>query len=173
MTLVQLLIDEAEVNYAITAKLFGRVDDSELSWTPGEGRNWMTVGQLLWHLANAGCGKAIEGFVKGDWGAQPGDADSQVHVPPAAALPSAVSVHQALQLLADDRRLALSAIALAGEASLLEREVAAPWGGRARPLFQQLLHMIAHLAQHKGQLFYYLKLMGKDVNTADLWGTED
>ena len=30
--------------------------------------------------------------------------------------------------------------------------------------------MIAHLAQHKGQLFYYLKLMGKDVKTDDLWG---
>jgi len=29
--------------------------------------------------------------------------------------------------------------------------------------------MIAHLVQHKGQLFYYLKLMGKDVSTADLW----
>jgi hypothetical protein len=27
-----------------------------------------------------------------------------------------------------------------------------------------------HLAQHKGQLFYYLKLQGKPVNTTDLWG---
>jgi hypothetical protein len=30
--------------------------------------------------------------------------------------------------------------------------------------------MIQHLAQHKGQLFYYLKLQGKPVNTAHLWG---
>jgi uncharacterized damage-inducible protein DinB len=37
-------------------------------------------------------------------------------------------------------------------------------------LFEHLLRMIAHLAQHKGQLFYYLKLMGKEVNTSDLWG---
>jgi hypothetical protein len=30
--------------------------------------------------------------------------------------------------------------------------------------------MIDHLGQHKGQLFYYLKLRGQNVNTADLYG---
>jgi len=38
-------------------------------------------------------------------------------------------------------------------------------------LFEHLLHMIAHTSQHKGQLFYYLKLMGKEGNTSDLWGS--
>jgi len=33
-----------------------------------------------------------------------------------------------------------------------------------------LLQMVRHLDQHKGQLFYYLKLQGEPVNTADLWG---
>ncbi|MBZ5572905.1 MAG: hypothetical protein LAO09_13620 [Acidobacteriia bacterium] len=46
----------------------------------------------------------------------------------------------------------------------------APWGGCEVSLFQHLLQMIAHLNQHKGQLFYYHKLIGKDVNTRDLWG---
>jgi hypothetical protein len=32
------------------------------------------------------------------------------------------------------------------------------------------LHGIHHLQQHKGQLFYYLKLQGKPVNTEHLWG---
>lgn len=36
-------------------------------------------------------------------------------------------------------------------------------------LFQQISHMIGHLGQHKGQLFYYLKLQGKDVNTMTLY----
>jgi len=45
-----------------------------------------------------------------------------------------------------------------------------PWGGPEVTLFQHLYHMIGHLGQHKAQLFYYLKLMGKDVNTGDLWG---
>ena len=30
--------------------------------------------------------------------------------------------------------------------------------------------MAEHLAQHKAQLFYYLKLQGKDVNTMHLYG---
>ena len=30
--------------------------------------------------------------------------------------------------------------------------------------------MVGHLANHKAQLFYYLKLLGKDVNTMHLYG---
>jgi uncharacterized damage-inducible protein DinB len=37
-------------------------------------------------------------------------------------------------------------------------------------LGHRLLSMVLHITQHKGQLFYYLKLMGKPVNTSDLWG---
>jgi uncharacterized damage-inducible protein DinB len=92
-----------------------------------------------------------------------------VHLPPAAALPSVASVGQALALLEADRAVALACIAEAREADLLGQQVAAPWGGPALTLFQQLLHAIAHLAQHKGQLFYYLKLLGRDVRTSDLW----
>jgi len=170
MTLTQVLIAEAEANYTIAERLFRRVSDDELSWTPPTGESWMTVGQLLMHCARFGCGEAIRGFVTGDWGPESDDSTGRDHVPPAEALPTVESVGQALDLLAADRRLALSWIEAAGEASLLERRVAAPWGGPEISLFQQLLRMIAHLAQHKGQLFYYLKLMGKDVKTADLWG---
>ena len=170
MTLTQVLIAEAEANYTIAERLFRRVSDDELSWTPPTGESWMTVGQLLMHCARFGCGEAIRGFVTGDWGPESDDSTGRDHVPPAEALPTVESVGQALDLLAADRRLALSWIEAAGEASLLERRVAAPWGGPEISLFQQLLRMIAHLAQHKGQLFYYLKLMGKDVKTGDLWG---
>ena len=129
----------------------------------------MTTGQLLMHCACFGCGKAIQGFVEGDWGPAPSDASREVHVPPPAALPSVTSVRQALDLLQEDRCLALRCLAAVDDGELFGRRVAAPWGGGERPLFQQLLHLIAHLVQHKGQLFYYLKLMGKDVSTADLW----
>ena len=37
-------------------------------------------------------------------------------------------------------------------------------------LGHRLLGMIGHLTQHKAQLFYYLKLQGKPVNTMHLWG---
>jgi len=166
----QVLIEEAEDCYAITERLFRRVSDHELPWAPAEGRRWMSVGQLLMHCASFGCGKAIRGFVEGDWGGAAEDGSDEVHVPPPSALPCVSSVREALALLAEDRRLTMSCIAAVAEADLFERRVAAPWGGGELPLFQQLLHMIEHLAQHKGQLFYYLKLMGKDMSTPDLWG---
>ncbi len=34
---------------------------------------------------------------------------------------------------------------------------------------QRLLPTIDHAKQHKGQLFYYLRLQGKSVNTGNLW----
>jgi uncharacterized damage-inducible protein DinB len=170
MTLTEVLLTEANATYLITERLFQRVRDDELPWTPASGTGWMTVGQLLMHCASFGCGKAIRGFVTGDWGQEIHDSTVQDHLPPAEALPSVKSVREALELLAADRDLAIGCIQATGEMGLLDRRVTAPWGGPEASLFQQLLRMIAHLAQHKGQLFYYLKLMGKDVKTVDLWG---
>jgi uncharacterized damage-inducible protein DinB len=168
VTLTAVLLAQAEAVYSITARLFARVADDELSWSP-PGRGWMTMGQLMMHCASFGCGRAVRGFVTADWGLTAGSSSAE-HVPPADALPAVTSVAEALDLLAADRDLAMRCIRDAGEANLLRPAAAPPWGGPELSLFQQLLQMIAHLAQHKGQLFYYLKLMGKDVNTADLWG---
>ena len=171
MTLKQVLTEEAERTYAVTARLIGRVSDAELGWKPAaSGTEWMSLGQLLMHCATCGCGMAVRGFITDDWGV-PGGAAEVAQLPPASALPSARSVGQALALLEEDRRLTLDNLATVREDDLLARRSSAPWGGPVESLFQHLLHMIAHLAQHKGQLFYYLKLMGKDVATPDLWGT--
>jgi len=174
ITLKQILFEEIESTYNITEKLFHKVTNSELSWKPATGKNWMTVGQLLMHCANYGCGKAVLGFVKGDWGfpesIEPDDPNTTEHVPQAEEMPCVESVEEALTLLAADKNLALCCIKDTEEADLLSKRITAPWGGPETSLFQHLLLMITHLAQHKGQLFYYLKLMGKDVNTNDLWG---
>ncbi|MGD0038482.1 MAG: DinB family protein [Bacteroidota bacterium] len=174
MTLKYILLEEAKTTYTITDKLFHRVTDSDLSWKPTTGKNWMTIGQLLMHCASFGCGKAIQGFVKGDWGIPEGvelkDLNADQHVPPVTMLPSVDSVKQALELLANDRNLSLRCIEDTEEARLLAEKITAPWGGPEASLFQHLLLMIAHLNQHKGQLFYYLKLMGNEINTSDLWG---
>ena len=51
------------------------------------------------------------------------------------------------------------------------REMAAPWApGVSYALGRHLLQMVQHLETHKSQLFYYLKLQGVPVGTADLWG---
>ena len=47
----------------------------------------------------------------------------------------------------------------------------APWAPEhPMPLGQQLLGMVNHLSLHKAQLFYYLKMLGKPVNTGDMYG---
>ncbi len=172
--LKQVLLHRTNNTYDITEKLFSRITDDELSWVPPAGENWMTTGQLMMHCASFGCGKAVQGFIKGDWGLpEASDSvndDAVQHVPPPELLPTVERVEQALRLLAEDRCLAVRCISEAEEADLLAKRCVAPWGGPENSLFEHLLLMIEHLAQHKGQLFYYLKLMGKHVDTADLWG---
>lgn len=171
-TLKQVLLREATTTYDLTGRLVARVSDNDLAWKPTNGSNWMTMGQLLLHCASFGCGLAVQGFVTGDWGdasAEPAP-DPGVHVPPPSALPSVQSVAEAAALLAQDRQLTLRCIEGVEESVLLAPSVSPPWGGEQLSLFEQLLLMIAHLSQHKGQLFYYVKLMGQDVGTADLWG---
>ncbi|HSR16873.1 MAG TPA: DinB family protein [Ignavibacteriaceae bacterium] len=174
ITLKEVLLEQIESAYNVTEKLFKKVDDSELMWKPPAGENWMTIGQLLMHCANYGCGKAVQGFTKGDWGfiesPESNDSESAAHIPSAEMLPSVNSIDEALSLLKGDWGLAQHCIAETDEDEFLTKKIIAPWGGPEIFLFQHLLLMIAHLAQHKGQLFYYLKLMGKDVNSDDLWG---
>ncbi len=181
ITLKQILLAQATATYDVTGRLFALVTDADLLWKPASGDNWMSVGQLLMHCAAFGCGRAVAGFVTGDWvGAEePGEprrpggdaaAAAAEHAPPASALPSVATVAEAVRLLAEDRRLTARCLEGVDAAALLMPASQPPWGGPVLSLFEQIQLMIAHLAQHKGQLFYYLKLMGREVGTADLWG---
>ena len=162
----ELLNAEIEHDFAVTDRLMALVEDSDLAWRPAAGTNWMTTGQLLMHLGSA-CGAPMRGFVTGDWGMPEGEIAS---LPPAEGLPSAASVAEARRLLCEDKRVALEALAAATEDRLANQETPAPWDPRPLALGYRLLQMLDHLKQHKGQLFYYLKLQGKPVSTPDLWG---
>jgi uncharacterized damage-inducible protein DinB len=170
----QLLKNEVETAYATTLNLLDKVDADSLEWKPGSGSNWMTVGQLVRHITNA-CGEACKGFVTGDWGLPPGtkieDLSPEDMLPPAEKMPAIGDIAQAKQLLLEDKAVALQMIDRAGERDLAEKRMAAPWApGVERVLGWHLLQMVQHLDRHKSQLFYYLKLQGKPVNTMDLWG---
>jgi uncharacterized damage-inducible protein DinB len=173
MTLLEVLRQESEQAYRVTECLFRRVEPDALDWKPATGQNWMTIGQLLMHCTIA-CGQSIRAFVTGDWGLPEGvrfeDLKPEDMLPPASKLPAVETVDQALSLLAADREIAMAQLAALDEARLLTECFPAPWGGAPRTLFQHVYNMIGHLGQHKGQLFYYLKLRGQDVNTADLYG---
>ncbi|MCX5757255.1 MAG: DinB family protein, partial [Candidatus Hydrogenedentes bacterium] len=148
-------------------------DEGTLGWKPATGVNWMTTGQLLKHLTN-GCGMGFRGFATGDWG-MPKDVDPSklppdAMLPPAEKMPAVSSVAEAKRLLAEDRQLALDVLAQCGEERLAHETATAPWDPRPLILGHRLLQMVDHVKIHKAQLFYYLKLQGKPVNTHDLWG---
>lgn len=172
MNWTDLLKSEIEPAYRVTESLLDLVDDDALDWKPAAGDNWMTTGQLLKHITDA-CGGAFRGFVTGDWGLPEGtdvsDLSPEDMLPPAEAMPTVESVAEAKTALDADRRLALEMLADIDEAKL-EKPVPAPWDPSEVPLGHRLLQMVEHLKQHKAQLFYYLKLQGKPVDTSDLWG---
>ncbi len=168
----ELLKYEIEEKYRITEELFNFVNDSELSWKPSTGSNWMTAGQLINHIATDGCGAAIKGFVTGDWG-MPDDApplSPEDMLPPAEKYATAESIERAKRQLMDDKLLSLEMLNKCSEKELSEKMLSAPWDPSIKSLGHWLLGMVEHFNQHKGQLYYYLKLQGKPVNTGNLYG---
>jgi hypothetical protein len=168
MNWTKLLEGEIEGTYRATDGLMQLCEGLPLAWKPATGSNWMTTGQLLHHLTNA-CGQCCRGFVTGDWG-MPKDAKPEDMTPPAEKMPSVASVAEARRLLADDKSVALRMVREVGEKDLDGKMVGAPWNPKPQPLGLQFLQMTQHLASHKSQLFYYLKLQGKPVHTGSLWG---
>ena len=168
----ELLKREIETTYAITDRLLDRVDDTMLGWKPPTGSNWMTTSQLLMHISNA-CGAAFRGLVTSDWGMPEGmdmsDLKPEDMLPPAEKLPALGSVAEAKKLLEEDRRVALDMVAKVSGDDLANKLISAPWSPVKMVLGHYLLQMVDHLKSHRSQLFYYLKLQGKPVNTGDLW----
>lgn len=176
MEWIKLLPEAMDHTYKPTDNLMAMLTDDDLDWKPATGKNWMTVGQLLLHLTNS-CGFCCRGFATGEWGMPEGEGheegtgDMADMLPPAESMPSVESVAEARKLLADDHQLALSIVAEAGEDRLENEASPAPWDPtHPKSLGVHCLGMVGHLESHKHQLFYYLKLMGKDVNTMTLWG---
>lgn len=170
----ELLNSAIDETYAATDSLMKMVEEGELDWKPASGGNWMTTGQLLMHLTTA-CGFCCRGFVTGDWGMPEGvsmdEMSDEDMLPPAEKMPAVESMAQARKLLAADKAVALEMVARAGEEDLASKQVSAPWvPGMEYALGKHLLQMVQHLVQHKTQLYYYLKLMGRPVNTGHLYG---
>ncbi len=168
-----LLSDEIQYTYGVSDHLISLVRDEELDWKPDHGSNWMSLGQLLMHMTDA-CGSTFEGLINGAWDIREeytvSELDTQQIFPHADILPSVNSVHDTRKLLSDDRKLALKSLKKCTEEELAGKYAPAPWTRHPMILGQRLLHMVYHLNQHKGQLYYYLKLTGRSVSTCDLYG---
>lgn len=169
----ELLSDEITYTYGVSDHLISLVRDEELDWKPDHGSNWMSLGQLLMHMTDA-CGSTFEGLINGAWDIREeyavNEMDVQQIFPHADTLPSVNSVNDARKLLSEDRKLALKSLKKCTEEELAGKYAPAPWTRHPMILGQRLLHMVYHLDQHKGQLYYYLKLTGRSVSTCDLYG---
>ena len=169
----ELIGREINATYKLTRNLIEMVDEDELSWKPSDENNWMTMGQLLKHISES-CGMAMRGFVTGDWGMPEGvevkDLPPEEMLPTAEKMPTVGSVEEAKTLLEKDRQMALDMLAKSDEVQLSTDKMKAPWGAVEQELGYHLFQMSEHLKQHMSQLFYYLKLQGKPVNTGHLWG---
>ena len=172
MNWTELLKVETESAYAVTEKLMAMVEEKTLGWKPATGSNWMTTGQLLKHLVES-CGVCFRGFIKGEWPEvvdNVRDLPPEAQLPPAEMLPAVTSLDEAVRLLHRDKQLAVEMLSRCSEEELAGKPAPAPWDPTGVVLGRRLLQMVEHMKQHKSQLFYYLKLQGKPVNTADLWG---
>jgi len=169
----ELLTREIEYVYGTADKMFDQVDESRLDWKPDTDNNWMTTAQLVRHAASC-CGSCFKGFVTGDWGLPPDMDPSQMTpedmLPPAEKMPPVAGVAEGKKILADDKKVALDMLGKVSDDDLDNKPAPAPWDPSPMILGHRLLNQIVHLNQHKGQLFYYLKLQSKPVNTKHLWG---
>ena len=152
-----ILREQVKDAYRAAEGLLELVEDDHLDWTPQSGENWMTMGQLVNHIAAGSCGAVFKGFIAGEWDFE-GTANT------------VQSVAEGKGKLAADKQLALDLIKGLSDEDLATRMVQAPWESEPRPLGYSLGWMVMHLDVHKSQLFYYLKLMGKNVTSAHLWG---
>ena len=169
----ELIFREMTAAYGGAEHLLDLVGDGDLQWKPSTGSNWMSTGQLLKHMAGA-CGESGRGFITGDW-SQPDGTDAfelsrEEMLPPAEKFPSVTSVGEARRHLEKDKKLAFELLAACSEKDLAEKVTFAPWDPEGLLLGHRLLQMVDHLKSHKAQLFYYLKLQGKPVDTCHLWG---
>jgi DinB superfamily len=170
----QLLEAQLEAAFKVAERLVRLLDENDLAWKPSQGNNWMTTGQLLLHMGKS-CGVPMKGFATGDWD-MPAHSDmnekktEKKMPPPAQELKAVSTVDEALKLLAFDKAIAFEALNHCSEDELESKPAPAPWDPTPLNLGLRLLQMIDHLNQHKAQLFYYLKLQGKPVNTFHLYG---
>lgn len=166
-----LLKMEIDYGFMLTEKLFDMVEDDKLDWKPMQENNWMTMGQLLQHLSFS-CGAGFKGFVTGDWGIPVEVMENMKPdemLPPAEKMESAASVAEAKKLLEEDKQLAYKILEGVSEEDLNTKKAPAPWDKLDYILGHRCLQMTQHLNSHRHQLYYYLKLMGKPVNTSHLW----
>jgi hypothetical protein len=153
-------VEYAESIHRPSAKLISLAPAGKLDWKPAPG-NYMTLGQLLHHVA--GCPGAFVAAVNNAF--PPPEAFRKWVEEDLKNTKTPEAAGRELSRGWDEAKVVLSGVS---DGDFQARMVTVPWGP-PMPLWRTCLGMAEHWANHKYQLFFYLKLLGLPVNTMTLY----
>jgi uncharacterized damage-inducible protein DinB len=153
--------DYAELQLAPTEPLFRLVPPEQKDWKPTEGS--FTAGQLMFHMAYALKFNA-DGIQKNEW-AMP----SLRHVFITNRRTPSADVQECIDLYRVNSRHFLDLFSVMSEEEFLLGELDTLQLGRAQK-WKMALFALEHHLNHKAELFMYLKLMGVNVTSKELYG---
>ncbi len=156
----QEFVEYAESLCPPTLKLISLAPAGKLDWRPAPG-NYMTLGQLLHHLAM--CPGILVAAVNNAF--PPADAFEKFIQEDLKNTKTPEAAQREASRGWEEAKAAISGLS---EADFQKRMVTVPWGPPT-PLWRVCLSMADHWANHKYQLFFYLKLLDKPVNSATLY----
>jgi hypothetical protein len=159
-TLTPLLLAKVEQQVELTIKLVTRVPTERLEWRPAP--DAFQLSHLLGHLL-----EACAGFCAALYRARPQQLAHFARLRD-LAVNHACDPRQAAECLRDYLKHIREGFAALTDADLARRlpTVFAPAG---EALLTILLTNLEHFTNHKYQLFFYLKLLGVEVGTAQLY----
>lgn len=140
--------------------LIKMVPADKLDWRPGP--KFMSLGQLLCHMSS-GVGESLQALHTGRWPSM----DEMSEGMKQENLPSC-GVEEALEKLEADKQVLRAVLDEVSETDFAARVVSVPWGFQGK--FELLaLSFLEHFTNHKMQLFTYLKLLDRPINTQTLY----
>jgi len=138
----------------LTARLLGMLPEGSEGWRPPY--DGFSCGELAAHLVDtmagfcAALGRRRDGW---EWGRE-------------------AAIEESRRWFGNFREDAMERISAVGDEGL-RRVVPTVFAPEGQPLLAILLANLAHLINHKHQLFTYLKLMGLEVGSRDLYRFRD
>lgn len=143
-----------------TEEMLRLIPSDKLEWKPTE--NSFTVGQLLAHLTGA-LGVYARGIAKGEWGFKSMRERFVLNrrTPP-------MNVEDAIAALKSGHEEFRSLLGSLSEDEFRNSEIDSPQFGIA-PRWRLVMLAIEHHLNHRAEMFMYLKLLGVNVNTGNLY----
>lgn len=159
-TLTRLLLAKADEQLERAARLAALVPSDKIEWRPSP--DALRVCDLLGHLL-----ECMSGFCAALYAVHP---DQLAHFNELRKLPvnHCCGIDEALSRMRDYRERIREGFAVLTDEEL-SGMIPTVFVSEGEPLLTLLLGNLEHLINHKYQLFFYLKLLGIQVGTSDLY----